>query len=239
MNDRLRFLISGFFIGIAETLPGISGSTIAVAFGIYERIIRVLSLLRPTNISLNFNYIYKTFSLDLMGLLIFSMILGAIFSSKLVMYLLVNFTFIFEIFLSLSMLLISIFIVKSFNFKNIKLVLFVLLGLSTGFLINQIPQITTHQSFISLILIGAIAFTFFMIPGISGSAILLTFGAYELIWGAVAEFNFSIIFPFSIGCFLSLFVMPKIISDLVEKYNYQLMSFFSGLIFMAGINLLF
>ena len=43
MNEKLKFFLAGFFIGIAELLPGISGSTVAVAFGIYNKIIKILS----------------------------------------------------------------------------------------------------------------------------------------------------------------------------------------------------
>jgi len=45
--------------------------------------------------------------------------------------------------------------------------------------------------------------------------------------------------PFGFGCLLSLYLMPKLISNLVDKYNEYLMSFFSGLIFIAGLNLFF
>ena len=90
-----------------------------------------------------------------------------------------------------------------------------------------------------LILIGFIAFSFFIVPGISGSAILVTFGQYRLIIEALAELNFLTLIPFGVGCLLSLYLMPKLLSNLVDKHNEYLMSFFSGLIFIAGLNLFF
>ena len=51
MNEKLKFFLAGFFIGIAELLPGISGSTVAVAFGIYNKIIKILSNIRGKKIS--------------------------------------------------------------------------------------------------------------------------------------------------------------------------------------------
>ena len=90
-----------------------------------------------------------------------------------------------------------------------------------------------------LILIGFIAFSFFLVPGISGSAILVTFGQYRLIIEALAELNFLTLIPFGVGCLLSLYLMPKLLSNLVDKHNEYLMSFFSGIIFIAGLNLFF
>jgi uncharacterized membrane protein len=51
MSERLRFIISGFFVGLAELLPGISGSTVAIAFNVYEKFILFLSNLKISNFS--------------------------------------------------------------------------------------------------------------------------------------------------------------------------------------------
>ena len=72
MTERLKFFVAGFFIGIAELLPGISGSTVAVGFGIYNRIIKILSEIKIKNFTLNLKTLNKIFHLDLMLLLIIS-----------------------------------------------------------------------------------------------------------------------------------------------------------------------
>ena len=237
MTERLKFFFAGFFIGIAELLPGISGSTVAVGFGIYNRIIKILSELKIKNFTLDFKNLNNIFHLDLMFLLIISMVFSVIFFSKVILYLFTNFNSIFEISLSIVMVLISLLIIKDFSFEKRSLFLFIILGALVGLLINQFPNIQTGNNFLILILIGAIAFSFFLVPGISGSAILLSLGSYRLIIEAVAEINFSILVPFAFGCLITLYFLPKIIFNLVDKYNEELMSFFSGLIFLAGLNL--
>ena len=239
MNERLRFFVSGFFIGIAELLPGISGSTVAVAFGIYNKIIKILSNIRIKNFSGNLSEVSSRFHLDLLLLLISSMALTVIFFSKLVLYFYTNYNDLFENFLATIMIIISLIVVKDFSFKKRSIFLFIILGAVIGFLINQLPNIQTGNNFLILVLIGAIAFSFFLVPGISGSAILLSLGSYRLIIEAVAEINFSILVPFALGCLMSLYFLPKIIFNLVDKYNEELMSFFSGLIFIAGLNLFY
>ena len=239
MNEKLKFFLAGFFIGIAELLPGISGSTVAVAFGIYNKIIKILSNIRIKNISGNFADISSKFRLDLLLLLVSSMAVTVIFFSKIVLYFYTNYNDLFEIFLALIMITISLFIIKNFISIINKVFLFIVIGVLFGYAINQIPDFEMSSNVLFLILIGFIAFSFFIVPGISGSAILVTFGQYKLIIQAVAELNFLTLVPFGFGCLLSLYLMPKLISNLVDKYNEYLMSFFSGLIFIAGLNLFF
>ena len=239
MNEKLKFFLAGFFIGIAELLPGISGSTVAVAFGIYNKIIKILSNIRIKNISGNFSDISSIFRLDLLFLLISSMLVTVILFSKIVLYFYTNYNDLFEIFLALIMITISLFIIKNFVSIINKVFLFIVIGVLFGYAINQIPDFEMSSNVLFLILIGFIAFSFFIVPGISGSAILVTFGQYKLIIQAVAELNFLTLVPFGFGCLLSLYLMPKLISNLVDKYNEYLMSFFSGLIFIAGLNLFF
>jgi len=239
MNEKLKFFLAGFFIGIAELLPGISGSTVAVAFGIYNKIIKILSNIRIKNISGNFSDISSIFRLDLLFLLISSMLVTVILFSKIVLYFYTNYNDLFEISLALIMITISLFIIKNFISIINKVFLFIVIGVLFGYAINQIPDFEMSSNVLFLILIGFIAFSFFIVPGISGSAILVTFGQYKLIIQAVAELNFLTLVPFGFGCLLSLYLMPKLISNLVDKYNEYLMSFFSGLIFIAGLNLFF
>ena len=239
MNEKLKFFLAGFFIGIAELLPGISGSTVAVAFGIYNKIIKILSNIRIKNILGNFSDISSIFRLDLMFLLISSMLVTVILFSKIVLYFYTNYNDLFEISLALIMITISLFIIKNFISIINKVFLFIVIGVLFGYAINQIPDFEMSSNVLFLILIGFIAFSFFIVPGISGSAILVTFGQYKLIIQAVAELNFLTLVPFGFGCLLSLYLMPKLISNLVDKYNEYLMSFFSGLIFIAGLNLFF
>ena len=239
MSERLRFFVSGFFIGIAELLPGISGSTVAVAFGIYTKFIKILSNIRIKNFSGNLSEISSRFHLDLLLLLISSMAFTVIFFSKLVLFFYTNFNDLFETFLAIIMIIISLFIVKDFISINKNIFLFIGTGLIFGYAINQVPNLEISSNILFLTLIGFIAFSFFLVPGISGSAILVTLGQYRLIIEAVAELNFLTLIPFGIGCLISLYLMPKLISNLVDKYNEYLMCFFSGLVFIAGLNLIF
>ena len=89
-----------------------------------------------------------------------------------------------------------------------------------------------------LFITGIIAFSFFLIPGISGSAILVVLGAYSPVIQATANLNFLFLFPFALGCLTSLLILPKLVMSLYVKYEQRLMYIFSGLIFSSGYFLL-
>ena len=238
MNERLRFVVAGFFVGLAEILPGISGSTVAIAFNVYQKFILFLSNLKVSNLSLKFKELNKVFFLDLIIPFLFSMALTVILLSNLIMFLFSEYTYYFMVFLGLLMCLIAFVLIKRIKDhldNKLKLFFYFILGTVFGFLLNQINLILTNPNFIILLAVGFIAFTFFLMPGISGSAVLLSIGAYELIIGSIATLNITTLIPFALGCLISLFTMPKIVNYLLDRFNTNIMTFFSALILVSGI----
>jgi putative membrane protein len=85
-------------------------------------------------------------------------------------------------------------------------------------------------------LFGFIACSFLLFPGISGSAFLLSVGAYPLIIGSISNLDFGILFPFGIGMLIALVLMPRLINKAYKKFGKSMLVFFGGLIFSAGMN---
>jgi putative membrane protein len=238
MNERLRFIVAGFFVGLAEILPGISGSTIAIAFNVYQKFILFLSNLKVSNLSLKYKELNRVFFLDLIIPFLFSMALSVILLSNLIMFLFSEYTYYFLVFLGSLMCLIAFVLLNRIkDLLNNKLRIFFYFGLGAvfGFLLNQINIIFINPNFIILLVVGFIAFSFFLMPGISGSAVLLSIGVYELIIGSIATLNMTILIPFALGCLISLLTMPKIVHHLLDRFNTSIMTFFSGLILVSGI----
>ena len=238
MTERLRFVIAGFFVGLAELLPGISGSTVAIAFKVYEKFILFLSNLKISNFSFNFKKLNQVFFLDVIIPFFIAMAISVIFASKFILFLYSEYTNGFLIFLSFLMCSISFLIAfrlkNEFKF-NMNWIIYFLAGAIFAAMLNSISLVSNNPSFIVFVLIGFIAFSFFLLPGISGSAILLSIGVYEIIIGSIANMQLEILMPFAIGCLISLFLMPKIINHLLSKYKLNIMIFFAALIFVSGV----
>ena len=238
MTERLRFVIAGFFVGLAELLPGISGSTVAIAFKVYEKFILFLSNLKITNFSFNFKKLNQVFFLDVIIPFFIAMAISVIFASKFILFLYSQYTNGFLIFLSFLMCSISFLIAIRLKneFKlNMNWIIYFLAGAIFAAMLNTISLVSNNPSFIVFVLVGFIAFSFFLLPGISGSAILLSIGVYEIIIGSIANMQLEILMPFAIGCLISLLLMPKIINNLLSKYKLNIMIFFAALILVSGV----
>jgi len=229
MNEKIRYFIAGIFIGLSELLPGISGATVALMFGVYEKI---LTFLRK----------FKEFNLIIPLLL--GMILSVFVFSSLINFLYENFTNLFNLLISLLMIGYGIYLVtNTYLNENINkgksfylnLFLAILIGLSlSGFYISGYLYQEPYP--FTLLVFGFVACSFLLFPGISGSAFLLSIGAYPLIIGSISNFNLEVLFPFGIGMLLAVTIMPRFINKAYSKYGKSILVFFGGLIFAAGIN---
>jgi putative membrane protein len=227
MKEKIRYFIAGIFIGLSELLPGISGATVALMFGVYEKLLEFLRKFE------NFNLILP---------LLFGMILSVFVFSSLINFLYETHTNTFNIFIALIMIGYGIFLVIS-TFLNedidkgkkffINLFVAILVGLylaSFHINVNQDPNL------LLLSLFGFIACSFLLFPGISGSAFLLSVGAYPLIIGSISNLDFGILFPFGVGMLMALVLMPRLINKAYKKFGKSMLVFFGGLIFSAGMN---
>ena len=227
MKEKIRYFIAGIFIGLSELLPGISGATVALMFGVYEKLLEFLRKFE------NFNLILP---------LLFGMVLSVFAFSSLINFLYETHTNTFNIFIALIMIGYGIFLVIS-TFLNedidkgkkffINLFVAILVGL---FLATFHINVNQDPNLLLLSLFGFIACSFLLFPGISGSAFLLSVGAYPLIIGSISNLDFGILFPFGVGMLMALVLMPRLINKAYKKFGKSMLIFFGGLIFSAGIN---
>ena len=240
MKNQIKYSLAGFCMGVAELIPGISGSTVAVIFKIYPNLMTILSQLRLKNLTLNLRSLSETFQLNLSMPLIFSMIIAVILSSRGINYLLTNYEEIFLSSLGLLMIALSIYIINFLKdlMEDKRLLVFLSLGIIIGFALQELNISSVNISIPYLFLSGVLAFSFFLIPGISGSAMLVVLGVYGPIIQAVSIFNFTLLAPFSLGCLISLLLLPRVVLSIYSSHELTLMHFFSGLILSSGIFLL-
>jgi len=240
MSNQIKYSLAGFCMGVAELIPGISGATVAVIFKIYPNLMKILSNLRIKNLTLNFSSLSQTFQFNVSLPLILSMIIAIIFCSKGINFLLQNYEEIFLSSLGLLMMTLSIYIVQYFKDALIdkKLFLFLFLGIGVGILLQGLDIGSGNISMPYLFLSGILAFSFFLIPGISGSAMLVVLGVYGPIIQGIATFNLNLLAPFALGCLISLLLLPKLVLSIYSSNELNLMYIFSGLILSSGIFLI-
>ncbi len=220
MKEKARYFFAGLFIGLAELLPGISGATVALMFGVYEKLLSFINKLEGFNIIIP---------------LIIGMIISVIGFSNVIAFLYENFESSFN--LAIGALMIGYGVVLCYqNLSKIfpSLLLFSLFAL-IGIAISEFLDSSVEVNNFLLIVYGFIAFSFLIIPGISGSAFLVAIGIYNLIINAISDFDFSILVPFGIGMLISLMIIPRLIEKLISKYQHTILLLFAGIIFGSGL----
>ena len=231
MKDQFRFFLAGIFIGISELLPGISGATVALMFGVYEKLLEFLR---------------KFKNLNLIMPLLFGMITSVFLFSSLINFLYDNYTNTFNFFIALLMVVYGIFLVMNTYLngsiqKGIRFYINISISILVGIFLTSFTYNYENFSFnlYFLIIIGFIACSFLLFPGISGSAFLLSVGAYSTIIGSISSLNFNVLIPFGMGMLFALFLMPRLINKAYIKFGKSILVFFGGLIFTAGTSNLF
>ena len=231
MKDQFRYFSAGIFIGISELLPGISGATVALMFGVYEKLLEFLR---------------KFKNLNLIMPLLFGMITSVFLFSSLINFLYDNFTNTFNFFIALLMVVYGIFLVMNTYLngsiqKDMRFYINISISILVGIFLTSFTYNYENFSFnlYFLITIGFIACSFLLFPGISGSAFLLSVGAYSTIIGSISSLNFDVLIPFGMGMLFALFLMPRLINKAYIKFGKSILVFFGGLIFTAGTSNLF
>lgn len=241
MNFNLKeiflIFIRGFFMGSADTIPGVSGGTIALITGIYERLIHAIS-------SIKFGFIRPLLKLDFKGFknklleeidfeLFIPLILGigiAILTlSKVITYLLEYHTaYTFSFFLGLILASAYILYTK-LDEINIKLIILTVIGIVLSYIFVGLNPIAANHSLIVLFFSGLIAICAMILPGISGSFLLLLLGQYEYMLNSLNSLNITEIVVFIAGAIIGILGFSKILNYLLENYESATMAFLIGI----------
>lgn len=215
--------IRGILMGAADTVPGISGGTIAFITGIYERLIYSLHQIgwpalqhwRQQGIKSTWRYIDGTFLATLLAGVITSIItLAHLVSWLLETYPLQLNGFFFGLVAS-SLLLLG----RQVDHWGWKRLIAILIGASIARSLPELLPQLGNTSDILFLIAGSIAICAMILPGISGSFLLLTMGLYGPVLNAVKSFDLAPILFFATGCGLGLLAFSRLLNWLFTHYH--------------------
>jgi putative membrane protein len=233
MPKFLYKFTAGFFMGVAEITPGISGATIAGLFNVYQGFISFLTSINPVKLKSGFKSFFREIDFNFMFPLLFGMAVSIYLSAFAIDFLINSYLFSFKIFLSIVMVIAVIkncFLDQPFK-DSVKFLLSFILGIVLALVIAfSLIQFDFNNIFL-LMLAGLLAFTAFLLPGISGSLVMVILGVYDGIVFSIKELDFYSLLPFIVGMGLSFLIVPTQILKQVEKNSIQTKVLFSGLIF--------
>jgi len=227
----------GVFMGISDSIPGVSGATIALILGIYENFISAWSFVFSNLLS--FKTLTKSKELRFLIMLYIGVFLGMFSTLGFIDFLINNYqTIVFSFFSGL--IIGSIFFLGSDLFKNVNFkitqkstyipfFISAIIGFLAAFYISGAKFLLDQHDLIIIFSSGFLTISAMVLPGISGAYVLLLLNQYSYIVKAVNDLNLSVLITFVLGIVLGLASMSKLLKWVLDKFYLITMFFLMGL----------
>jgi putative membrane protein len=235
MISYLIFILKGIAMGAANVIPGVSGGTMALITGIFERLIFAFKSFNLKAVKLLFSLKLKEFivHIDLYFLLaVFTGIALAILSlARLFDYLFTNYpVYIWAYFFGLVMASVY-FVGKTIDKWRLSVIIAFIIGTAIAVIISLLSPASENSNVFYLFVCGIVAICSMILPGISGSFILILMGNYKLVMiEAVNNLSPDILFPVGSGAIIGLLAFSHILSWVFKRYRDQTISLLTGFI---------
>ena len=238
IKHNLKNISIGIAVGFADLFPGISGGTILFLTGKYNDVIYSINSI-VKKITIRKEVSPKKIEYNLIITLLIGILLSVFIFTKLASFLFENYGDESIVFLIALMIFYSINLLIKLR-KNRKFLVYIFLGLILGLTSIFIPNIgKSDPVFYIIILSGLLSFGFMILPGISGSSILLILGTYESTINAVNEMDLSYLLLFLSGGIAGFLTAIMLIKIILDQYRDEFRIIISGLIVGASIGLLY
>jgi len=223
-------------MGSADVVPGVSGGTIAFITGIYGTLLdaikkvdlEALGYLKKFQIKALWNHVNGNFLAPLLAGIVTSIItLAGVIVGLLETYPIQVWSFFFGL-----IIISALIVLKSIKHWNVGVFLAIIVGGVLAYFITSSAPAETPEGAWFLFIAGAVAICAMILPGISGSFILLLFGKYEYVLSALKEFRIVDILIFAAGCIVGILSFSRLVSWLLNKYHQVTIGVLAG--FMLG-----
>ena len=235
IKDYLIISFKGLAMGAADAVPGVAGGTIAFISGIYEELINTISNINVSLFKTLLKKGIKPFWKDLNGNFLLALLSGIIISfvsfMKLAKYLLeYHPVLIWSFFFGLIVASIY-FVGKQITKWNIATIITLVFGAVIAFYISKLPSLGANENPWYLFIAGAIAICAMILPGISGSFILIILGAYKTLSDALHDIDLKKIMVFVGGALVGLLSFSHVLKWLFKHYHNITLALLTGFIF--------
>jgi len=234
LKDYILIGLKGVAMGAADAVPGVSGGTIAFIAGIYEELITSISRINLDLFKTLKNEGIKAFWVKANGNFLLALLLGVLVSfvsfMRLAKYLLEQHHILIWSFF-FGLIIASIYFVgKQIKVWNLKTILALIFGAVTAYYITTLPVLGANNNPYFLFFAGALAICAMILPGISGSFILVILGAYKTLSNAFHDFDIKKIIIFAIGALVGLLSFSKLLKYLFKNYENITLALLTGFI---------
>ena len=234
--------LKGMAMGAANVIPGVSGGTLALITGIYERLINAIKSFDLTALKLLLTFKWRAFAKHTDFYFIFSVGLGLLTA---ILSLAKLFAFLFRVYpvyiwaYFFGLVLASVYYVgKTVDKWNGITYLSFIIGTVVAIAVTVLHPAVENDNPWYLFLNGIIAIISMILPGLSGSFVLILLGNYQLVAiESINNLNFKVLLPFALGAAVGLVAFSHVLSWLFKRYRNQTIALLTGFI-LGSLNIL-
>ncbi len=223
-------------MGAADVVPGVSGGTIAFITGIYEELINSIKSVNLKAVKKLFSKGFKSFWEHVNANFLLAILIGIFISvltlAKALEYLLVNEPILIWSFFFGLIIASAIVVARKISLWNARTIIAIIAGVAIAYIITEVTPAETTEAYWFIFFSGALAICAMILPGISGSFILLLLGKYQFILNALNQAKFDVIAVLGLGAIIGLLAFSNVLSWLLKKYHEITIAVLAG--FMIG-----
>ncbi len=242
MKSYIIYFFKGLAMGVANIIPGVSGGTLALITGIFERLINAIKAFDIKALRLlikgNWTAFAKKTDLYFLISLFVGIVIAIVSLAKVFDFLFKNYpVYIWAYFFGL--VLASIYFVgKTIAKWNWIVILFFLLGTAFALYVSFLHPASENSNFWYLFLCGVVAICSMILPGLSGSFVLILMGNYQLVAiHAINNLDLGILFPVALGAIIGLIAFSYLLSWVFKHFKDQTLAVLTGFI-LGSLNVL-
>lgn len=234
MKEWISLFLKGLLMGAANVIPGVSGGTIALITGIFERLVNALRRCDPAAAGLFFRGRLKDFMHYIDGYFLAAIMTGVVVSivslARLFEYLLEhNEVGIMSFFFGL--ILLSIFYVgKTVTRWTPVAIALCVLGIAIAVGVALLAPASENSAALYVFLCGVVAICSMILPGLSGSFVLIMMGNYALVLSAINTLNLSVLLPLVAGCAIGLIAFSHLLGWIFKQFHDQTVALMTGFV---------
>lgn len=228
--------LRGLAMGAADVVPGVSGGTIAFITGIYEELLGTISGIRPSLLKTWKNDGIRAFwregNFNFLLALISGIAISILALSHLISWLLENHPVLLWAFF-FGLVFASVFFVgRQVKHWKMPVILAFIAGTAVAWYITSLPPMSQGNSMLFLFVCGMIAICAMILPGISGSFILLILGAYQTVITSIKELDVKNLGVFAAGCVVGVLAFSHLLNWMYKKHHDLTVALLTG--FLLG-----
>jgi len=234
--SMLGISLRGMLMGIADLIPGVSGGTMALITGIYPRLVDAIAAFGPETLMLFLRGRITEFWRRVDGGFLLSLMMGIGFSvlvfARLLAYLLSTVPhLVWALFLGLIIASV-LHLFREIRHWRPQVVVAIVAGAAIAWWLTHLPAFGLSPTPLVIAVCGMIAICAWILPGISGSFILLVLGMYEYVIGSIKAFDVEVLLSFMVGAAGGLLLFTRVLKWALSNFYSTIMGVLTG--FLIG-----